>query len=120
MSSTSSSLKSAWTAVTERAKAHHESVQGAYEVYYGAGTRNPIPRQSTSSSRSPAVSSSASSIMSKATSASDKESSVSLLTKSPATSKPSTWSRIKQHAREHHESVNAAYEVYYGGGVIRR
>jgi hypothetical protein len=27
------------------------------------------------------------------------------------------WEKIKKMAREHHESVNAAYQVYYGSGA---
>lgn len=38
--------------------------------------------------------------------------------------RPSTtrraWEAIKKHAREHHASVNGAYEVYYGQGTSTR
>ena len=84
-------------ALAERAKAHHESVQGAYEAYYGAGTGISTRPQRISADTMRSASTSA-----------------------PSTaSRPSTWSRIKQHAREHHESVNSAYALYYGSTIRR-
>ena len=30
------------------------------------------------------------------------------------------WQTVKRHAREHHESVNAVYALYYGQGYERQ
>ncbi|KAF1997066.1 hypothetical protein P154DRAFT_622675 [Amniculicola lignicola CBS 123094] len=48
-------------------------------------------------------------------------SSASILSSDSSTTKRSKtkiiWEAIKKHAREHHESVNAAYATYYGAGT---
>jgi hypothetical protein len=31
----------------------------------------------------------------------------------------SIWEAVKRHAKEHHESTNAAYALYYGQGQMR-
>ncbi|KAF2269976.1 hypothetical protein CC78DRAFT_528505 [Lojkania enalia] len=51
-------------------------------------------------------------------------STASIVSGTPSTKSPSItkkmWESIKKHAKEHHESVNAAYEVYYGQGYNTR
>lgn len=45
----------------------------------------------------------------------------SVNTATPSKSKVSAiWGAIKRHAKEHHESVNAAYSVYYGAPMLSR
>ncbi|KAF1970809.1 hypothetical protein BU23DRAFT_556517 [Bimuria novae-zelandiae CBS 107.79] len=46
-------------------------------------------------------------------------SSTSSSTKSPSKTRKA-WEFIKRHAKEHHESVNAAYATYYGQGQMSR
>ncbi|KAL1606499.1 hypothetical protein SLS60_003904 [Paraconiothyrium brasiliense] len=50
-------------------------------------------------------------------------SSVSLVSSPDSAKTPSktrqAWEFIKKHAKEHHESVNAAYATYYGQGAMR-
>ncbi|KAF2248547.1 hypothetical protein BU26DRAFT_565931 [Trematosphaeria pertusa] len=45
-------------------------------------------------------------------------STASLLPK-PSSKAAQLWSAIKKHAKEHHESVNNAYALYYGQGQMR-
>lgn len=100
-----SSLSKAWKAVKKHAKEHHESVNGAYASYYGAGTSVPmsvhgsvvlksVPRKSEESERTEESGKSVGSVK-------------------------KTWQAVKQHAKEHHQSVNAAYGTYYGGSAMR-
>jgi hypothetical protein len=98
-----SSMNKAWKAVKRHAKEHHESVNGAYAAYYGAGSSTvpsvapvkSLPKESFETDRT-AVS----------------EDTVSSVKK--------VWQGVKKHAKEHHDSVNAAHATYYGGSAIRR
>jgi hypothetical protein len=70
------------------AKEHHQSVQGAYEAYYGVSDI----RRSSAVSATP--------------SASAEQKKQNRLS--------STWGSVKQLAREHHRAANSAYLAYYG------
>ncbi|KAF2741018.1 hypothetical protein EJ04DRAFT_507452 [Polyplosphaeria fusca] len=75
------------------AKDHHQSVNSAYQVYYSGGASpRPSTDSRTSSQSSTSSTSSTSSNMSKA------------------------WGSVKKAAKDHHQSVNSAYQVYYSGG----
>lgn len=77
-----------------KAKAHHNSLNAAYEVYYSGGVSPRPSLRAQHNSTSAASSSSESSNMSKA------------------------WTSFKKAAKEHHEGLNAAYATYYGGGAM--
>lgn len=81
---------------------HHRSVNSAYEAYYGAYARPTTTTAGTSRRAS-------------------EESQVYLkdaLAQQPQVKQQSraskAWQSVKQHAKEHHESVNSAYKAYYG------
>ncbi|KAI1843121.1 hypothetical protein JX266_010648 [Neoarthrinium moseri] len=86
----------AWAAVKRHAKEHHESTNAAYAAYYGAvmtpTTVAPAPSRRPSSTAS----------------SEPRRSSVD-----------KAWSKVKKHAREHHQGVTAAYTTYYGIGTSR-
>ena len=98
-----SSVSKAWKAVKKHAKEHHESVNGAYATYYGAGTST-VP-----SVTAPAKYVAKESFETERTATN--EESVSNVKKA--------WQAVKKHAKEHHASVNAAYGTYYGGSPVR-
>ena len=87
----STSFRAALGSLSETVKSHHNSVQAAYETYYGQGAASSRPTPDASRSAS-----------------------ASSIPKQPAAS-PSTWQKVKKAAKEHHEAVNSAYELYYGG-----
>ncbi|KAJ4297692.1 hypothetical protein N0V90_005587 [Kalmusia sp. IMI 367209] len=90
MSTSTSTFKK----LAARAKAHHHSLNEAYDIYYSAGrsTSSPGPRPSVSTTGRSDSTSSTSSNLSK------------------------TWKSIKKAAKEHHEGMNDAFATYYGGG----
>jgi hypothetical protein len=98
-----SSMSKAWKAVKKHAKEHHESVNGAYATYYGAGTSAAplvtlpvkyVPKESFETERT-------------------------AVNKESVSNAKKAWQAVKKHAKEHHASVNAAYGTYYGGSPIR-
>jgi hypothetical protein len=91
-----SSFSSTVAAISERAKQHHSSVQGAYEAFYGVGSR------SSSFAATPNSRSARGSVVSAAPSA-DK--------------KASAWDKVKKAAKDHHRAANEAYQAYYGIGM---
>lgn len=92
--------------ISRYAKEHHNSVQGAFEAYYGAGYQTP-----RSGSATPAASTATSAAPSRRVSVeSSNEGTIS-------EKKKSTWKSFKQAAKEHHKSINAAYSAVYGQGM---
>ncbi|KAF2792787.1 hypothetical protein K505DRAFT_325933 [Melanomma pulvis-pyrius CBS 109.77] len=100
-----SSLSKAWKAVKKHAKEHHESVNGAYASYYGAGTLVPTSVHGSA-------------VLQSAPRKSDESERTEESGKSVGSVKKS-WQAVKQHAKEHHRSVNAAYALYYGPSAVR-
>lgn len=93
----------AWTAVKKAAREHHESVNAAYGVHYSAGS-------SAASSRAPSAAT---------TPRQSTEAAAPTVAAVQEKRKSGVWSKVKKAAREHHESVNAAYGVYYSAGSVR-
>jgi hypothetical protein len=96
-------MSKAWKAVKKHAKEHHESVNGAYATYYGAGTSAAplvtlpvkyVPKESFETERT-------------------------AVNKESVSNAKKAWQAVKKHAKEHHASVNAAYGTYYGGSPVR-
>lgn len=94
----SSSVSRAFKSVGQKLQQHHRDVTAAYEAYYGAMAApkniNYAPRKSHDSELT---------IVSEETES-----------KAAGSQKSGVWQKVKQAAKEHHESVNGAYEAYYG------
>jgi nitrogen fixation/metabolism regulation signal transduction histidine kinase len=90
------SMKNGFKTLAQKYKEHDRSVQHAWEAYYGAGiyTKPAATRNNSSASEDSVRSESSPSTFQKAVKA------------------------VKQHAKEHHASVNAAYASYYGDSRI--
>ncbi|KAF2104379.1 hypothetical protein NA57DRAFT_51208 [Rhizodiscina lignyota] len=105
----SSSVASGLKAVGHRLAQHHREVNAAYEAFYGVGSRpqdapSYRPRKSEESQR--ALIDEDHHYEVEARPAAEK--------KQDSKSTKKVWQRVKQHAKEHHEGVNAAYRAYYG------
>lgn len=110
-SSTTSTVNKAWSTIKKAAREHHESVNAAYEVYYGQTIR-------TSSSAAPARSLSTASTVSGDND--DLKGKMQLQVKdleNKETKARKAWARVKKMAREHHDSVNTAYDAYWAAGM---
>jgi hypothetical protein len=84
-------MSPSFQSLATRAKSHHEAVNAAYTTYYGI-TPSPTPRPSLESQ--------------------DSQKSTASQTSTSSTSK--AWKSVKKAAKEHHQSINAAVETYYG------
>jgi hypothetical protein len=114
MDNTTSSQKShkpnkAWSTIKKVAKEHHESLNSAYTVYYGAGSSSSSSPVS-SAAGSPRGSLEATKVLAIEDAGQEKQ----------QRRMSKAWEKVKKAAREHHEGVNAAYDTYYGAGVSRR
>jgi hypothetical protein len=88
------------------AKEHHEAMNGAFDLYRGG------PRPSKSDKAKTTITTY------------DLSSEESLVEHQAPLMKTTSrgrrlWNEIKRLAKEHHESVNAAYTAYYGLGTYR-
>lgn len=94
------SMKNGLKTLAQKYKEHDRNVQNAWEAYYGVGAYTPQPaatRNNSSASEQSARSESSST--------------------APSTFKKAVKA-VKQHAKEHHASVNAAYASYYGDARV--
>jgi hypothetical protein len=95
-----------------KAKEHHESVNAAYATYYSSGSSS---NGMTSSQPTPAATPRPS-LDTPHTSNTSTPSS-----RSPSPSSPplvaKAWKSLKKAAKDHHDSVNAAYSTYYAPGI---
>jgi hypothetical protein len=109
MDSTKNNARKVWAAIVRHAKEHHESVNAAVDAYYPS----PSPRSSpVSSARSPSVVS----FSTASSSSSPRQSFEKPHRPEPSARRSSLeklWHGVKKHARDHHESVSAAYATYY-------
>ncbi|KAF2114665.1 hypothetical protein BDV96DRAFT_577190 [Lophiotrema nucula] len=87
-------MSSVLARLSAAAKAHHDSVNNAYEFYY---TGSVTPRASVEHKRSSSTSSTSS-----------------------TASMGKAWNSVKKAAKQHHDSVNAAVDTLYLGGVTPR
>lgn len=91
----SSSVSKAFKSVGQRLSQHHRDVTAAYEAYYGS-----MAAPKTHFQYAPRKS---------------QESEITYVdNEAGAEKKNGTWQKVRQHAKEHHRSVNAAYALYYG------
>jgi hypothetical protein len=96
-----------------KAKEHHESVNAAYATYYSSGSSS---NGMTSSQPTPAATPRPSLDTPHNTSNTSAPPS-----RSPSPSSPplvaKAWKSLKKAAKDHHDSVNAAYSTYYAPGI---
>jgi hypothetical protein len=109
--STKSNASKAWSAVKKAAKEHHQSLNSAVDLYYGAGA------PSTSSSRTSSAAASPRESLETSHGLVAAQPKVAGAQKEKKTNK--AWAKVKKAAKEHHRSVNAAYDFYYAGAVVR-
>ncbi|KAF2749103.1 hypothetical protein M011DRAFT_399603 [Sporormia fimetaria CBS 119925] len=94
-------MSSLLSTISAKAKAHHASVNAAYATYYSpTGSPSTTPAVSTTTSPRPSMDAS-----SRSSSSSSRAS--------------DAWKAVKKAAREHHDSVNAAYGAVYSAGTSR-
>lgn len=109
----SASLKS----VSKALKAHHESVNAAYATYYGTHSNVATPMMS------PRASIDGTTILPQTTSttaAPVTPHNTAIETHKSESKAKKAWEKALKLAKEHHDSVNAAANAYWGAGVNTR